>query len=66
MLSETRKVKSITNLINIEVYIEYKRSLLTLLRVTAWVRRFIYNCRAKSNTGDRIHGQLARTEPKTF
>ena len=61
MLSETRKVEIIANLINIETF----SSLLTLLRVTAWVRRFIYNCRAKSNAGDRMHGRLTKAELQT-
>ena len=61
MLSETRKVKSIANLINIKKF----SSLLTLLRVTAWVQCFIYDCCAKSNAGIRMHGRLTRTELQT-
>ena len=61
MLSEAREVESIANLISIENF----SSLLTLLRVTAWIRRFIYNCRAKSNASDKMHGRLIRAELQT-
>ena len=61
MLSEAREVESIAKLINIENF----SSLLTLLRVTAWIRRFIHNCRAKSNASDKMHGRLTRTELQT-
>ena len=59
MLSEAREVEGIANLISIENF----SSLLTLLRVTAWIRRFIYNCRA--NASDKIHGRLTRAELQT-
>ena len=61
ILSEAREVESIANLISIENF----SSLLSLLSVTAWVRRFIFNCRAKSNASDKTHGRLTRAELQT-
>jgi hypothetical protein len=61
MITETRQVSSVANVITIENF----SSLLRLLRVTAWVRRFIYNCCAKMKAANRRKDQLARAELHT-
>jgi hypothetical protein len=57
MITETRQVSSVANVITIENF----SSLLRLLRVTAWVRRFIYNCCAKMKAVNRRKDQLERS-----
>ena len=58
LLTETREAVSISNIIPIDKF----SSLLTLLRLSAWMRRFIYNCRAKVKNVDRQTGKITRAE----
>ena len=55
LVVEARQVPCIANIIKIDNF----SSLLKLLRVTAWVRRFIYNCRAQSKNTE---GHLTKAE----